>query len=576
MNKLLTLDIEGFLSILKHTEDLSRPGINILNGPNGAGKTTLLASLNWVIYGITLKENNIVTPWKSIITKEYLGTKVELKWSSNGNVHHIIRCKSYKGKVDGSTGKDRLLYFINMEHVKEKDKPSIQKRIISEFGMSQSLFKNSVMFGQGMKRLAQETPQDKRALFEEVFDASYLTKARDLANNNLKEKSQQLKLLKEELSDVESEVDALEKKIKYANDSIHEQISNYKSLVVEVRSDIEDMVKSKTKITPESKISRLEVKKDELWKSLSDLNKEKSEIENKLSFMEDDESMLAFIDNIQNSLEEGNKKKVFKLLSELKEALSFKLNYHSEYSKLKESISEINQKLTRYNQSNKHQVNLDNTIAKLEDKLIGYKKKISSLKLKITKPDINDVKEIKSRKAYLEDLVSRIEPLEKEVANIQWLIKVPLSNQGIKAYLFESSLPSLNEVMDQFSSKLGFHMEFGVNLESSRKDFYTLIQMGKEVVDYSELSGGQKQLIHIAMAFATHIATTNSTGLNIIFLDEVFEALSRENIEIVVSLIKALAGNDKTVYVITHLDSLQISSSRIIKVALEKGQTTFS
>lgn len=48
--------------------------------------------------------------------------------------------------------------------------------------MSYSLFMNSVLFGQGMKRLIQESSSDKKELFEEIFELEYISKARDIAN----------------------------------------------------------------------------------------------------------------------------------------------------------------------------------------------------------------------------------------------------------------------------------------------------------------------------------------------------------------------------------------------------------
>lgn len=40
------------------------------------------------------------------------------------------------------------------------------------------------------------------------------------------------------------------------------------------------------------------------------------------------------------------------------------------------------------------------------------------------------------------------------------------------------------------------------------------------------------------MAFAMHEALTASKGINLAFLDEVFESLSSDNIELVINLIK--------------------------------------
>ena len=43
---------------------------------------------------------------------------------------------------------------------------------------------NSIMFGQGIKRLIQESNSDKKKLFEEVFDLEYLNLAKGIANQD--------------------------------------------------------------------------------------------------------------------------------------------------------------------------------------------------------------------------------------------------------------------------------------------------------------------------------------------------------------------------------------------------------
>ena len=89
-------------------------------------------------------------------------------------------------------------------------------------------------------------------------------------------------------------------------------------------------------------------------------------------------------------------------------------------------------------------------------------------------------------------------------------------------------------------------------------------------VQYDELSGGQKQLCNLAMAFAMNEVMTQAKGISIAFLDEVFENLSQDNIEIVVGLIKKVY-KDKTLFLITHQESLPISNSKTLKVQRIKG-----
>ena len=145
----------------------------------------------------------------------------------------------------------------------------------------------------------------------------------------------------------------------------------------------------------------------------------------------------------------------------------------------------------------------------------------------------------------------------------------------MKAYLFENSLQQLNNILYKYSELLGFKVEFSIDLDSSRKDFVTLIEKDGVIIDYNELSGGEKQLVNIAMAFAMNEVLTASRGINLAFLDEVFESLSSDNIEVVVTLINRLFEH-KTLFLITHKETLPLSRSRVLKVNKVKGLSYYT
>ena len=164
---------------------------------------------------------------------------------------------------------------------------------------------------------------------------------------------------------------------------------------------------------------------------------------------------------------------------------------------------------------------------------------------------------------------------ELELENYNWLINDPLGNNGIKAYLFDSSLDMLNRTLDKYSQVLGFRIEFNIDLGTARKEFFTLIERDGQIIDYDELSGGEKQLVNVAMAFAMNESLTMSKGINLAFLDEVFESLSSDNVEVVTSLIRYTFA-DKTLFLITHLDSLPLSNTKILQVEKVNGLSSYN
>ena len=230
-----------------------------------------------------------------------------------------------------------------------------------------------------------------------------------------------------------------------------------------------------------------------------------------------------------------------------------------------EELSSVND---RYNQLKSDCDDIASDIASIDEDLAKLKQE----KLKVMSPKYKQkLKEIrKNLRKVDEDFHNK----ELELENYNWLINDPLGNNGIKAYLFDSSLEFLNKCLDKYSEVLGFRIEFNIDLGTARKEFVTLIERDGMIIDYDELSGGEKQLVCVAMAFAMNEALTASKGINLAFLDEVFESLSSDNIEIVTSLIRYIF-KEKTLFLITHLDSLPLGNTKILQVEKTQGLSRY-
>ena len=564
MTNFLQLSIEGFCSVVNPvTIPLNMGGIVRITGPNGVGKTTMLSALVYCLFGKTIKGVSDVNTWRDLRPKDYPGTKVEVTWQSENGVYKVIRCQNYTPKLDdGAKGGSRLLFYIDGNLTQTKGKIAIQNEINKSLGFSYELFINSIMFGQGMKRLIQESNVDKKKLFEEIFKLDYLNTARVTATN---ERNYIYSLSK----DVSSEVNHIE-------DKIESETETYEDIKKQQR-EFKDLIKhEKTHLTDElaqinGQLDNLESKIDlevepNYNKYSSKLTKLKKELKKANTVRN-----IPVIDVVNDVLALMNKqdyKKAYDKLFDIRKTF-IKCN------KLENEIDQVSDKVGHYQKLLRSQDRFTGEIKRLKAQQEKLRFKIKNLVSK--NPPELDTKfrhKIFTLKKKLTTLKAKQKEIEKQLEDYNWVINDPLSNKGLKAFLFDSCLTQLNHNLEKFSDTLGFRVEFNVDLDSSTKGFVTLIEKDGVIAEYEELSGGEKALVNLTMCLALHETLTLSKDVNILLLDEVFENLCRDNIELVIALIRDLSQT-KTIYLITHLESLTLGNCRNLVVSKENGLTNY-
>lgn len=572
MIQLGNIIIEGFCSIPYLELNLGSKGITVIRGATGEGKTTILSALVWGAYGKNLKGKSDVNTWEKYRPKNYNGTKVEIYFGKDGKTHKITRCLKYKGEVNGAKGKDRLIYEIDAVEVSEKNKGEIQALINADFGMSYSLFMNSILFGQGMKRLIQESSSDKKDLFEEIFELEYISKARDIAKGyytealrEYNEISQKYSSSKEKKQSIQRMLDDLKKQANHVKNDLSSRVKVLEkklSLLVKAKkeNELKETVTYKNRI--EQRIQEARDNQKELLNKINDAKK-KTRV-----------SLEEFIGVIIKLLKRGDIKNSLKRLMEVKKAFGDIERLQDKCSKLADKISNYRDKLEELRdqeyEANKVQRDIDLTHVEIK-KLLSEKR--AGVNLGLIKKYNTQLSTISDK---LQSIESEMEEKRAKVDNYKWVMDDPLGNRGIKAFLFESSLDRLNETLESYSEVLGFSILFYVDIQGVKKDFNTRIIMDGIEVSYEELSGGQKTLVNIAMVLAMNSMIRRNCRINVLFLDEVFEGLDREYCDTVSKLLERISITEKlTVFMVTHQESIPIKA-RVLTVKRDKGLSYYS
>ena len=567
MIQFISIHIRGFCSVGECSLQLNQPGITIIRGANGNGKSSIFSALVWCLYGKNLKGISNVNTWTESQPKDYKGTYVDVYFQKGEDTYQIIRCLNFKDILeDGAKGNSRLCIIKNAELVDIKGKNAIQDEINRILGMSYSLFMNSIMFGQGIKRLIQESNQDKKKIFEEVFDLEYLNSAKGIA---MEDRNGILK----DINQVENESKILRAQLEENRETyfrLKNQEKEFTSKIKEERRKLKEERKSLTAVLIEKqkKIS------DEVDKSLPMKihNIQKQIIQTKASLKEAKQISNKPLDEVVNDIISLLKRHKYDTaitkLSRIRNAFKDIEKYQNCLEHLGERLSSLNQTQTQYEKLKSECKDIASDLADIDHEI----QKLGLEKKKVMSPEYRE--KIRSFRKKLRKVDEDYHNKVGELEDYNWLIDDPLGNNGIKAYIFDSSLGFLNQELEKYSEVLGFKIAFEVDLQGVRKEFVTTIEMDGHYSDYEELSGGEKQLCNIAMAFAMNQSLTASKGINIAFLDEVFESLSSDNVEIVCQLIQKVFEN-KTLFLISHIESLPIRNSKILQVEKVHGLSCY-
>lgn len=563
-----TMNVVGFCSIENLHIPLNPSCTILIKAPNGKGKSTILSALVWAIYGKNLKGVSEVTTWEKVRPKDYQGVMVEVFFQKGEHIYKIIRCQKCNIVLeDGAKGKDRLILMKDNEVVNVKGKNKLQDAINAELGLSYTLFMNSIMFGQGIKRLIQESNSDKKKIFEEVFDLEFLNIAKGIAmqdKNNLLAQA----------NEVEHQSALLKKELEANKEAYFDLRDREKGFKEKIKSERRELKKDREDLTKQL-IKKQQQLKDEVEQSLRIKIKKHTDyvdgLKSKIKYnrIVSGVSLPDFVKKLKIQLDKGHYKRAKESVDIIYKAIINSDKLQEEYEDALGRLDELRTTNEKYKRLQKECDDIASDIADIDEEL----EKLKQEKLKVMSPKYKEkLKEIrKTLRKVDEDYHNK----ELELENYNWLINDPLGNNGIKAYLFDSSLDMLNRTLDKYSQVLGFRIEFNIDLGTARKEFFTLIERDGQIIDYDELSGGEKQLVCVAMAFAMNESLTMSKGINLAFLDEVFESLSSDNVEVVTSLIRHTFA-DKTLFLITHLDSLPLSNTKILQVEKVNGLSSYN
>lgn len=596
--KFLSIHIEGFCSIIgKIKYKWDRPGINLIIGKNGHGKTTIFNALAYCCYGKTLKPNSSILPWPKIIDDGYSGLKVRVKLEDD---LEIIRCQEYKGKVMGRAGGNRLVIIHHGKELQNlRNKSDAQQFIDEHLGYSWSLFKSAVLFPQELNSILEEDGPTKKRVFDEAFASAFINQAKkkvELELDNLNkdhetksitlhardqmletnralleqvreankkfatEKARQIKLLRGLVRDAQDKKKALVKKYNpdKTKPEIKQSLKELDDHYHDIAAGVDDRA-SADEFQLMLDITRYTEEIDAIWSEMEILKKIKTKKCDSCGQSLRGDALNEFRQNIRSKYSKKKKERgnLELKLNSVTKRHELCLKVIKEQGEAEGILKDIKRQIEAKKSELDHLAGIISKIKVLKSEIKNYKIEISRVRKNVQKTDTT---KLEADIGTLSDetllLSMDIGDLQGKIDIHRWLIKDPLSNSGLKAYIFESMLRRVNHFLKHYTKFIGFEAKVGINLESSNKDFVLSITQDKEEVPFEDLSKGQKQLTKVAVCFALNKTMQISKPINILVLDELFESLDEDNIEIVGNIIMDEAKT-RSVHLITHHQKFQ-------------------
>jgi DNA repair exonuclease SbcCD ATPase subunit len=588
MIRFQVLRIEGFGCYNKSFEfNLDSPGLTVISGDNGSGKSTIFSALTWALFGKGLKNKSEVVTWEFKQPQAWRGTKVEILFRKGDSTYQVIRCKKYKEKVLGSVGKDRLILVKDGDVVTgSKDKRDIQFSIEKVLGYSYELFISSIIFPQKVKRFIEEAGADKKKLLEEIFSLEWLSKALEIAKEEKKEVIIRLASQKNITNKLETQIQGKEEflfhvqenkkvfdqdkvqKVEKLKSEIEKHTSSTRhtekdvSYIIELIMETQDYIKGAEE--KEDYID-LDSNREKLAKTENLIQKAQSEISDclqKIKHYEQahdatcdecgqplkDQERIELLDSfsitkntLKASLAELSKIST-RLIHKVENGKSIQHEIRRRSKILNESQSEL-RILDEYNRSIKES---KIRIQALQEEL----DRVNQSEFKDISPSI--IEEITKLKSELKEQDSKARSIENEQRLLDWVISEPLSINGLKAYILETMIKRLNYKLSYYAKFINFEVQLEIDMETVRKDIRAIITRDENPVLFEDLSGGESQLVNVAIAFSMNDLLSSTKKVNIAVFDELFEGLDRNNVEIITDLLQDKANGLMSLYVITH------------------------
>jgi DNA repair exonuclease SbcCD ATPase subunit len=374
------------------------------------------------------------------------------------------------------------------------------------------------------------------------------------------------------LHDMNDEMVSIEVKIEDTSKDRHEKINSLNDKIDIITQKIDELTKSKNKIDLDYGIKKTELKakidaiheagvnkvvhiESENKMSLERLKNDKTEALSSMTAVYKDD-----LAKINNAIANGIKIETDSINSKSIYARQRIWNTISvKDEKMHKDKHEIDKKISAY----------ESDITKSKTSLIRTDSDLDLLTMDLVSNDaMNSMHATISKLTFDKDIVSKKLNEVNEKLNTYISVKSILEPSGIKKHLIGNAVPLLNSTITRISEKFNYKYDFGFN-----DSFDPYVRYMGLDVDLESISGGEdKKMDLIVILSMLELIKGKHPNMNLLFLDEIFNALSISSIKNTVRILRDYVDRlGITIFVISHTPVPMEFFDRCIEVKCING-----
>jgi DNA repair exonuclease SbcCD ATPase subunit len=501
------------------------PQLILVEGENGAGKSSIKESLTVSIYGRSaIRKMKDIPNW--INKNAYTNVKFLTNSGDFVEIDRGIEPNFSDIKINGSTfnlpDKRKVDEFVEDELVK----------------IPFPVFCNTISLSfDDFKSFVNLTQADKRKIVDRIFGIDILSDMRSVVKEDLKLNRKELDIINSQIAKnaltLQNSLDQLDILRERLSKKKEEESDTLKETITKKTSELDTIKEKYTSFT--QRISESQGKLNEIRDEISKTRATTSDLGEKLALYQRNRCPHCLNDLTTDSSTKTkeaieNKKKI------LDEKLpSLQTSFNSLNSELLKITEDQNTSKSDYYQVkaelDQFTIQLKKMLASLEsDETASVQAIIDSIQLEIGKD-----KETASTREQSVDLFSTLDDL--------------LSDNGIKKTLIDKIIPTLNHRINEIANELEFKFSFEFD-----NDFNPIISYLGMQISAESLSSGQRKLMNLIVLLAfIEIIKMKHSQMNVMFLDEIFSSLDKNNVFRTLEIIKRYSVKyNMTIFVVSH------------------------